>query len=145
MRGTPKNERTLRYREESASYSVVGLLRAVRLQQHLPTSGEPLWACDDFDLKTSHVIPAIIRKCVEARERGDDSITAWGTGEPTREFLYVKDAATGILDATERYNSSDPVNLGSGEEITIKALVELIADLTDFEGMIEWDTSKPDG
>jgi dTDP-glucose 4,6-dehydratase/GDP-L-fucose synthase len=100
---------------------------------------------DDFDLKTSHVIPAIIRKCVEARERGDESITAWGTGEPTREFLYVKDAAEGILDATERYDGPDPVNLGSGTEISIRELVELIADLTGFGGEIEWDTSKPDG
>jgi dTDP-glucose 4,6-dehydratase/GDP-L-fucose synthase len=100
---------------------------------------------DDFDLETSHVIPAIIRKCIEARERGDDTITAWGTGEPTREFLYVKDAAEGILDATERYDESDPVNLGSGEEISIRHLVELIAELTEFEGDIEWDTSKPDG
>ncbi|WP_436903783.1 GDP-L-fucose synthase family protein [Halovenus halobia] len=100
---------------------------------------------DDFDLETSHVIPAIIRKCLEARDRGDESITAWGTGEPTREFLYVKDAAEGILDATERYDSSDPVNLGSGEEISIRELVETIADETGFEGDIEWDTSKPDG
>jgi dTDP-glucose 4,6-dehydratase/GDP-L-fucose synthase len=100
---------------------------------------------DDFDLETSHVIPAIVRKCVEARERGDESITAWGTGEPTREFLYVEDAAEGILDATERYDSSDPVNLGSGEEISIRRLVELIAEMTGFEGEIEWDTSKPDG
>lgn len=100
---------------------------------------------DDFDLQTSHVIPAIIRKCVEARERGDESITAWGTGEPTREFLYVKDAADGILTATKRYNRSEPVNLGSGMEISIKELVETIADATDFEGKIEWDTSKPDG
>lgn len=100
---------------------------------------------DDFDLETSHVIPAIIRKCIEAREAGDESITAWGTGDPTREFLYVKDAAEGILDATERYNSSDPVNLGSGEEISIRELVETIADKTEFEGEIEWDTSKPDG
>jgi dTDP-glucose 4,6-dehydratase/GDP-L-fucose synthase len=100
---------------------------------------------DDFDLKTSHVIPAIIRKCIEAREAGDDFITAWGTGEPTREFLYVKDAAEGILDATERYNASDPVNLGSGEEISIRALIETIAEETGFEGTIEWDTSKPDG
>jgi dTDP-glucose 4,6-dehydratase/GDP-L-fucose synthase len=100
---------------------------------------------DDFDLETSHVIPAIIRKCVEARERGDDSITAWGTGEPTREFLYVEDAAEGILDATERYDSSEPVNLGSGEEISIRELVELIAELTGFEGEVAWDTSKPDG
>jgi dTDP-glucose 4,6-dehydratase/GDP-L-fucose synthase len=100
---------------------------------------------DDFDLERSHVIPAIIRKCVEARERGEDSITAWGTGEPTREFLYVKDAAEGILDATERYDESEPVNLGSGIEITIRELVETIADLTGFEDEIEWDTSKPDG
>jgi dTDP-glucose 4,6-dehydratase/GDP-L-fucose synthase len=100
---------------------------------------------DDFDLETSHVIPAIIRKCVEARERGDDSITAWGTGEPTREFLYVKDAAEGILDATERYDKSDPVNLGSGMEISIRDLIETIANVTGFEGDIEWDTSKPDG
>lgn len=100
---------------------------------------------DDFNLETSHVIPAIIRKCVEARERGDDTITAWGTGEPTREFLYVKDAAKGILDATERYNSSDPVNLGSGEEISIRELVNVIVEETGFEGDVEWDTSKPDG
>ncbi len=100
---------------------------------------------DDFDLETAHVIPAIIRKCIEARERGDNSITAWGTGEPTREFLYVKDAAEGILDATEAYNSSDPVNLGSGKEISIRNLIELIAEETGFEGTIEWDTSKPDG
>ncbi|WP_440989445.1 GDP-L-fucose synthase family protein [Haloarchaeobius baliensis] len=100
---------------------------------------------DDFDLESSHVIPAIIRKCVEARERGDDSITAWGTGEPTREFLYVKDAAEGILDATEEYDRSEPVNLGSGMEISIRELIETIADVTDFEGEVEWDTSKPDG
>ncbi|NLV12638.1 GDP-L-fucose synthase family protein [Haloarcula argentinensis] len=100
---------------------------------------------DDFDLETSHVIPAIIRKCIEARERGDESITAWGTGEPTREFLYVKDAADGILTATERYDESDPVNLGSRMEISIRDLIETIADLTDFEGGVEWDVSKPDG
>lgn len=100
---------------------------------------------DDFDLETSHVIPAIIRKCIEAKERGDGSITAWGTGKPTREFLYVKDAADGILTATERYNNSDPVNLGSGMEISIQELIETIADLTGFEGDVEWDRSKPDG
>lgn len=100
---------------------------------------------DDFDLETSHVIPAIIRKCVEARERGDVSITAWGTGEPTREFLYLKDAADGILTATERYDESDPVNLGSGIEISIRDLVETTADLTSFNGDVKWDTSKPDG
>jgi len=100
---------------------------------------------DDFDLATSHVIPAIIRKCVGARERGDDSITAWGTGEPTREFLYVRDAADGILTATERYGGEEPVNLGSGTEISIRDLIERIADLTGFEGDVVWDTSKPDG
>ena len=100
---------------------------------------------DDFDLETSHVIPAIIRKCVEARENGDDSITAWGTGEPTREFLYVKNAADGILTATERYSESNPVNLGSGVEISIRDLVEKITELTGFEGEVEWNTSKPDG
>lgn len=100
---------------------------------------------DDFDLKTSHVVPAIIRKCVEARKRGHESITAWGTGEPTREFLYVEDAAEGILDATEQYNRSEPVNLGSGREISIRELVEMITDMTGFEGNVEWDTSKPDG
>lgn len=100
---------------------------------------------DDFNLDTSHVIPAIIRKCVEARERGEDSIRAWGTGEPTREFLYVKDAAEGILDATERYNQSEPVNLGSGMEISIRDLIKTITDVTGFEGDIKWDKSKPDG
>jgi len=100
---------------------------------------------DDFDLETSHVIPAIIRKCVEARENNEDSITAWGTGEPTREFLYVKDAAEGIIQGTEELDESIPINLGSGMEISIKELITLIADLTNFEGEINWDTSKPDG
>jgi dTDP-glucose 4,6-dehydratase/GDP-L-fucose synthase len=100
---------------------------------------------DNFDLETSHVIPAIIRKCIEARESDANAITAWGTGEPTREFLYVEDAANGILTATERYHSSEPVNLGSGMEISIADLVHLIADLTEFEGDIRWDSSKPDG
>ncbi|WP_348611538.1 GDP-L-fucose synthase family protein [Halobaculum rarum] len=100
---------------------------------------------DDFNLETSHVIPAIIRKCVEARENNEDSITAWGTGEPTREFLYVKDAAEGIIRGTEELDESTPINLGSGMEISIKELINLIADLTNFEGEISWDTSKPDG
>ena len=100
---------------------------------------------DDFNLEASHVIPAIIRKCVEAREANADSVTAWGTGEPTREFLFVKDASKGILDATERYDQSEPVNLGSGMEISIRELVETIADLTGFNNKVEWDTSKPDG
>lgn len=100
---------------------------------------------DDFDLESSHVIPALIRKCIEAREQDRETITAWGTGEPTREFLYVRDAARGILDATEAYNESDPVNLGSGMEISIRDLLHQIMDLTDYEGDVTWDTSKPDG
>jgi len=100
---------------------------------------------DNFDLETSHVIPALIRKCLEAKARGDKQMVAWGTGSPTREFLYVDDAAEGILLAAERYNRPDPINLGSGMEISIKALTETIAELTGFTGEIIWDSSKPDG
>jgi GDP-L-fucose synthase len=100
---------------------------------------------DNFNLETSHVIPALIRKCFEAQERGDDEIVVWGDGSPTREFLYAADAAEGILLAAERYNSSDPVNLGSGEEISIKDLATKIVELTGFEGGLVWDTSRPNG
>ncbi len=100
---------------------------------------------DNFDLKSSHVIPALIRKCIEAKEREDGQIVAWGSGSPTREFLYVEDAAEGILLATERYNESEPVNLGSGIEVSIRDLTHLITRLTGFEGEIVWDMSKPDG
>jgi len=122
---------------------------------------------DNFDPKSSHVIPALIKKCVDVMEEAkvkaqdkakkkkgaqpqpepqpEPSITVWGTGKPTREFLYVEDAAEGILLATEKYNKSDPLNLGAGFEISIKDLVELIAKLTGFKGKIVWDTSKPDG
>jgi len=100
---------------------------------------------DNFDLRTSHVIPALIRKCLEARERGDKQVVAWGTGRPTREFLYVDDAAEGILLAAERYDGTDPVNLGSGVEISIRDLTHLIARLTGFSGEIAWDPAKPDG
>lgn len=100
---------------------------------------------DNFDLQTSHVIPAIIRKAVEAKERGDDHMVAWGTGSATREFLYVEDAVEGILLATEKYGNPAPVNLGSGKEISMKDLIHLIAELVGFEGEIRWDTSKPDG
>lgn len=134
---------------------------------------------DNFDLDSSHVIPALIRKCVEAKNseaeikvkvesyqpqpksqpvlsqprpqpkplhsQPQPSITVWGTGKPTREFLYVEDAAEAIILAAERYNSPDPVNLGSGYEISIRDLVELIASLTGFRGNIIWDTTKPDG
>ena len=100
---------------------------------------------DNFDLASSHVIPALIRKCIEAKEQGADEIVAWGDGSPTREFLYVEDAAEGIALATQYYNRSDPVNLGSNFEISIKDLTELIARLTGFEGRVRWDTSKPNG
>lgn len=100
---------------------------------------------DNFDLETSHVIPALIRKCLEAKAQGDDHIVAWGDGSPTREFLYVEDAAEGILLATERYNDSLAVNLGSSHEISIKELVETVAEATGFEGEIQWDTTKPNG
>ena len=100
---------------------------------------------DNFDLETSHVIPAIIRKCIEAKQRGEGEITVWGTGKATREFLYVEDAAEGILLASEKYNKPEPVNLGAGFEISIDDLVKLVARLTEFNGKIIWDTSKPDG
>ncbi len=100
---------------------------------------------DNFDPASSHVIPALIRKCLEAKERGDKQIVAWGDGSPTREFIYAEDAAEGIALATMRYNSSDPVNIGSSLEISIKDLTETIARLCDFEGDVVWDTSKPNG
>ncbi|MGD2027102.1 MAG: GDP-L-fucose synthase [Anaerolineales bacterium] len=100
---------------------------------------------DNFNLETSHVIPALIRKCIEAQQRNDDHIEVWGTGSPTREFLYAGDAAEGILLAAENYDGPEPINLGSGMEISIKNLVELIVELTGFEGEIVWDTNKPDG
>ena len=100
---------------------------------------------DNFSPESSHVIPALIRKFVEAQERGDDYITAWGDGSPTREFLYVADAAEGIVLSAERYNDSDPVNLGSASEISIKNLTETIAHVIGFEGEVRWDTSKPNG
>lgn len=100
---------------------------------------------DNFKPESSHVIPALIKKCVEAKERGDAEISAWGDGSPTREFLYVEDAAEGIVLAAERYNDSQPVNLGSAFEISIKDLTETIARLCGFGGKITWDTSKPNG
>lgn len=100
---------------------------------------------DNFDLESSHVIPALIRKMIEAQEQGESEVTLFGDGSPTREFLYVKDAARGIALAAAGYNGIDPVNLGSGFEISIKDLAELIAELTGFEGKIAWDTDKPNG
>jgi GDP-L-fucose synthase len=100
---------------------------------------------DNFDPRSSHVIPALVRKCVEAQNRGDDQIVAWGTGSASREFLYVEDCARGMIAALEGYDSPEPMNLGSGREITIKELTELVARLSGFGGKIVWDPSKPDG
>jgi GDP-L-fucose synthase len=100
---------------------------------------------DNFNPASSHVIPALIKKCVDARDAGDDHIEVWGTGAASREFLYVDDAAEGIVLATERYDDADPVNLGVGHEITIRDLVDLIVRFTGFQGEVRWDASKPDG
>jgi len=100
---------------------------------------------DNFNLQTSHVIPALIRKCVEAKKEGKAEVVLWGDGSPTREFIYVDDAAEGILMAAERYNASDPVNLGSGREISIRDLADLIGRLTGYEGRFAWDTNQPNG
>ncbi len=100
---------------------------------------------DNFNLQTSHVIPALIRKALEAKERGDAELPVWGDGSPTREFLYVEDAAAGIIAAAEKYNGSEPVNLGSGHEISIKDLAEMIVRLTGYSGKIVWQTDQPNG
>jgi GDP-L-fucose synthase len=100
---------------------------------------------DNFNLTTSHVIPALIRKAVEASERGDKELQVWGDGSPTREFLYVEDAADGIVTAAEKYNGDLPVNLGSGFEISIKNLTEMIVKMTGFQGKLAWQTDKPNG
>lgn len=100
---------------------------------------------DNFDPETSHVIPALVRKCVEAIDRGEDRIVCWGTGQASREFLYVDDAAEALVRAAERLNEPTPINIGTGREITIASLAKLTARLAGFEGRIEWDASKPDG
>ena len=100
---------------------------------------------DNFDLESSHVIPALIRKCLEAKRAGAPSVTCWGTGSPTREFLYVEDAAEAVVLAAERYSGGEPVNLGSGAEISTRRLAELIKTITGYEGALVWDASRPDG
>lgn len=100
---------------------------------------------DNFNPASSHVIPALIKKCVDAVENGDDEVVVWGTGEASREFLYVDDVVEGILLASEKYDKSDPVNLGSSYEVTIKDLVDIIVKATGFTGKVTWDTTKPDG
>ena len=100
---------------------------------------------DNFDLESSHVIPALIRRMLEAAERGDDSVVLWGDGSPTREFLYVEDAAEGLSLAAQRYDGAEPVNLGTGDEISIRELATVIAEATGYTGEIVWDESKPNG
>ncbi|MDQ7839613.1 MAG: GDP-L-fucose synthase [bacterium] len=132
-----------------AKRALVAMVQAYRLQYRL--NGIALIPAnlygprDNFDLETSHVIPALIRKFVEARERGGRVVTAWGTGQVSREFLYVEDAAEGIVLAAERYDGSDPVNLGTGREVLIRDLVEEIRSLVGFKGDVEWDSTRPDG
>lgn len=100
---------------------------------------------DNFNLRSSHVIPALIRKCIEARERGDQTVAAWGTGSASREFLYAEDCAAGLIAAMDQYDGEDPVNLGSGREISIRDLTHLVARLCGFKGEVVWDSTKPDG
>lgn len=100
---------------------------------------------DNFDPNSSHVIPALIKKCVDARKKGEKTIEVWGTGQATREFFYVEDAARAIVEATEKYNKSAPVNIGAGFEISIKELAELIVELTEYQGEIVWNPNQPDG
>jgi GDP-L-fucose synthase len=100
---------------------------------------------DNFDLETSHVVPALIRKMVEATERGENAVRLWGDGSPTREFLYVTDCADCLILAAERYDRPEPINIGTGEEITVHDLAALVADVTGFEGQITWDATKPNG
>ncbi len=100
---------------------------------------------DNFDLHTSHVIPALVRKCIEARRHGDAQINAWGTGGASREFLYVEDCAEGLILAMEKYDSPEPINLGSGREISIRELTTLVTKLSGFTGQVVWDPTKPDG
>lgn len=140
--------------ETNAPYGVAKkaawqMLDAYRLQYGmkssylLPVNLYGPW--DNFDLFSSHVIPALVRKCLEAKARNDSKMVCWGTGSASREFLYVDDCAEGIIRAAETVDLPTPINLGNGREITIKALVELIARLCDFKGTIEWDHTKPDG
>lgn len=140
--------------ETNAPYGIAKKALLVMLQGYRQEYGFPgvyllpvnlYGARDNFDLLSSHVIPAMLRKFLEAKERQATSVTLWGDGSPTREFLYVEDAAEGIAAAAERYDGADPVNLGSGEEISMKTLAETVRTLTGFPGEIVWDTSQPNG
>jgi len=140
--------------ETNASYGLAKKMLLVQLQAYRQQYGfngiyllpvNLYGPGDNFIPETAHVIPSLIRKCAEAKEKGDEFIVVWGDGSPTREFLYVEDAAEAILLATERYDRGEPVNLGSSREISIKDLTETIARLTGFQGKIVWDRAKPNG
>ena len=140
--------------QESAAYSLAKRMSVVMAdayrQQHgfdavVLVPGNLYGPHDNFDLKNAHVIPATIRKFVEARQRGDAEIVAWGSGAPVRDFIYVGDACEVILTAAERYSGADIINLSSGVPTTIRELIEAVAELTGFQGQVRWDTSKPDG
>jgi GDP-L-fucose synthase len=139
---------------ESAPYSLAKAMSVVQAQAYrkqygfnaiVLVPGNLYGPNDNFDLENSHVIPALVRKYYEARQNGVDEITAWGTGRPTRDFIYVEDACEAILKAAEIYNGEEIINISSGKETTIKELVETVADVVGFKGTINWDTTKPDG
>jgi len=140
--------------ETNAPYGLAKKMLLVQLQAYREEYGfNGVWLLpvnlygpgDNVDLESAHVIPALIRKCVEAKQRGADRIVVWGSGEATREFLYVEDAAEAIVLAGERYDKADPLNLGWGEEIRIRDLVGLIRELVGYQGAVEWDRTRPDG
>jgi len=140
--------------ETNAPYGIAKLAHLVHLQANRAQYGQAgiylmptnlYGPGDKFNPAVSHVIPALIRKCVIARDAGDDEIVVWGTGSASREFLFVDDAAEGIVMAAERYEAADPVNLGANRELLIKELVEMVSDLTGYEGRIRWDDTRPDG
>ena len=139
---------------ESAPYSLAKAMSVVQAQSYrkqygfnaiIVVPGNMYGPFDNFDLENSHVIPALIRKYYEAHQNGVNEITAWGTGKPVRDFIYVEDACEAILKAAESYNGGEIINISSGVQTTIKELVETVADVVGFKGSINWDTTKPDG
>jgi len=140
--------------ETNAPYGIAKLAQLVHLQANRAQYGQAgiylmptnlYGPGDKFNPAVSHVIPALIRKCVLAREAGDEEVVVWGTGSASREFLFVDDAAKGIVMAAERYDGAEPVNLGANRELLIKELVEMVSELTGYEGRIRWDDTRPDG
>ena len=146
LAGLPRgDQRPLRHRQAGPARPAAGQPGAVRPERHLPHADQPLRPPGQVPSAVSHVIPALIKKAVDAKERGADHIEVWGTGSASREFLFVDDAAEGIVLAAERYDDDEPVNLGADRELPIRDLVEIIVKLVGFEGEVRWDTTKPDG